>query len=125
MSSPPEGAAVSDHRSPWALDRSYWLCRCAGFAVDDGDRRIGHVRDVLFESRLDRPDLLVVRSGGLHRSELRVPVEDVETILPGERRVVLARATAAPPSLADDLRQRLHMERRGRPAGLGRSRGES
>ena len=109
---------MSEHRSPWGLDRSYWLCRCAGFAVEDGERRVGHVQDVLFESRLDRPDVLIVRTGGLHRTRLHIHVDDVATVVPGERRVVLARAVPAPPSLVDDLRQRLHMERRGHRAGL-------
>ncbi len=110
---------MPDHRSPYGVDRSYWLCRCEGFAVMDGERCVGHVEDVLFESRLDRPDVLVVRGGGLHRTRLRVAVEDVGSVLPGERRVVLTRAVPASPSLVEDLRQRLRLERRPRGAGLG------
>jgi hypothetical protein len=40
-------------------DRSYWLLRCEGFHVEAGGGEVGVVAEVLFESRIDVPDLPV------------------------------------------------------------------
>jgi hypothetical protein len=102
---------VSDHPTPWGLDRSYWLCRCEGFRVEAGDARIGTVEGVLFESRLDRPDVLVVRTRAFDRRRLHVHVDEVDTIVPGERRVLLTRPAPPSTSLIGELRHRLGRER--------------
>ena len=71
------------------FDSDYWLCRCEGFRVDAGERRLGVVESVRFLSRLERPDTLVVRVGLLRR-RLIVPVAEVTKIIPGEARIVIA-----------------------------------
>ena len=49
-------------RTP-AFDFDYRLCRCEGFRVDSPGGRVGIVEEVHFRSRIDRPDVLVVRTG--------------------------------------------------------------
>ncbi len=70
-----------------AFDRDYWLMRCEGYRVQAGDARAGVVDEVRFGSRLDRPDLLAVRTGRLVRRVVLVPVEEVEEIDPHARLV--------------------------------------
>jgi hypothetical protein len=62
--------------------RDYWLNRCSGFHVETPDGHQGRVEAVLFGSRLDRPDLLVIRQGTLRRRRAIVPVDAVVEIDP-------------------------------------------
>jgi hypothetical protein len=73
-------------------DTNYWLCRCEGFHVDAPTGRVGVVEEVRFETRLDRPDTLVVRGGLVGSRVLLVPVSDVKDVAPRQQRLVLARA---------------------------------
>lgn len=61
-------------------DRSYWLNRCHGFSVHLRGDRIGVVEDVLYASRADVPDQILVRTGHLLHGLLELPVEQVERI---------------------------------------------
>jgi hypothetical protein len=62
----------------------YWLCHCEGYGVEKAGRRLGVVENVVFESQLDRPGALRVRSG-LFRGKLQVVrVDEVEEIVPRE-----------------------------------------
>ena len=74
---------------PSAIDRDYWLHRSEGFRVDSPDGRVGFVAELRFGSSMERPDALAIRAGLLGRLLLIVPVEQVEVILPHERRIVL------------------------------------
>jgi hypothetical protein len=85
-------AATGDPRySSWGRD--YWLRRCEGFVVVSGKARVGKVQGVRYE-RSTEPQLLEVRVGAFGRKLLLVPVEEVEAILPEEKRVVLHRTRA-------------------------------
>lgn len=67
----------------------HWLSHSQGFRIDASGGRVGVVEDVLFRSRPDCPDLLVVRAGRCGRTLLVVSVENVEEVIPGEKRIVL------------------------------------
>jgi hypothetical protein len=96
----------------WERDRSYWLCRCEGFRVAAGARRIGVVDGVLFGSRLDRPDVLVVRRGRLRRHRFAVPVDGVQDIIPAEGAVQVSDEWAPPNAgLIEELRAQLRATR--------------
>jgi hypothetical protein len=69
-----------------------WLRRCEGFRVDAPQGRVGFVEEVRYASRLDRPDVIAVRSGRLGRLLLIVPVAEIAEILPREERIVLHRS---------------------------------
>jgi hypothetical protein len=73
-------------------DSDYWLSRCEGFRVDAPAGRLGFVEEVRFVTRLDRPDLLVVRGGLAGRRVLLVPVTQVKEVVPRQERVVLTRS---------------------------------
>jgi uncharacterized protein YrrD len=64
-----------------ADERTYWLCNCQGFRVEQGGKKLGVVDDVLF-GRNSEPATLLVRTGlfrlGLHA----ISVHEVETIDP-------------------------------------------
>lgn len=75
-----------------AFDSDYWLCRCEGFQVDSRHGPLGTVEEIRFHSRVDRPDWLAVRTGGLFSRHLRViSVDYVAAILPREGRILLGR----------------------------------
>jgi hypothetical protein len=82
------------------FDHAYWLSRCEGFRVDWQGGRGGTVEEVRFRSRHDRPDVLVVRVGRFRRRRLLVPADEVVSLSPRERRVLLSadpgRAHASP-----------------------------
>jgi hypothetical protein len=62
----------------------YWLCHCEGYWVEQAGRRLGVVENVVFESELDRPGALRIRSG-LFREKLQVVrVDQVAEIVPRE-----------------------------------------
>ena len=77
-------------RTP-SFDLDYRLCRCEGFRVDSPGGRVGVVQEVIFRSRIDRPDALAVRTGFLGRL-LEIPVDDVAEVSFNEERVVLSSA---------------------------------
>jgi hypothetical protein len=84
---PVPGGAAAAHLP---VDADHWLCRCDGFLVDGSDGTVGVVEDMIFGSRRDRPDLLVVRRDGPHRLRtVDVPVESVVDVRPDDRRIVL------------------------------------
>ena len=70
----------------------YMLCRCEGFEVDSPTRRVGVVEGVRYHSRIDRPDVLEVRTGPFGRHLLLIPVDEVEQVLFEEGLVVLRSA---------------------------------
>src|SRR5213593_2682647 len=88
---------VGELRSPQALgvDWAYWLCRCEGFRVEAPEGRVGLVDGVRFRTRLDRPDVLLVRVGRLRHRLLSVPVAEIAELLPAEGRIIL-RGPAGP-----------------------------
>lgn len=71
--------------------RYYWLGQCEGFRVDSPEGRFGLVEAVMFRTRPDDPDALIVRAGVLGRRLVIVPIEDVADIAPRRERVLLAR----------------------------------
>ena len=82
--------AAIDTRDPRdsSYGRDYWLHRCEGFRVASAGREIGTVRGLRFKGSLE-PDQLEVRTGLFGRRVLLIPVEQVEELLPKEKRVVL------------------------------------
>jgi hypothetical protein len=72
------------------FDADHWLSQSEGFIVESPSAgRIGIVEGMRFNSRHDRPDELVVRIGRLGRRSITMSVDDVETVLPRERRLIL------------------------------------
>jgi hypothetical protein len=90
-----------------AFDRDYWLCRCEGFRVESPEGRVGVVEEVRFESRHDRPDVIVVRGGLFGARQFLVPVADVADVVPREEKLVLRPQSAPAPDLAQTLQRRL------------------
>jgi hypothetical protein len=89
---------TSDPRDS-AYGRDYWLHRCEGFRVEAAGREIGRVHGLRFNGSIE-PDLLEVRTGLFGRRVLLIAVEQVEELLPREKRVVLrAQASNADPPL--------------------------
>jgi hypothetical protein len=82
---------VGELRSPQALgvEWAYWLCRCEGFRVEAPEGRVGLVDGVRFRTRLDRPDVLLVRVGRLRHRLLSVSVAEIAELLPAEGRIIL------------------------------------
>jgi uncharacterized protein YrrD len=74
-----------------ALDTDYWLGHCQGFRVDSPGKRIGRVEDVLFKTRVERPDTLLIRAGILRTHLVAVPVEEVKEISPRNEHIELRR----------------------------------
>ncbi len=72
--------------------RDYWLRHCHGFLVDTvaGDE-VGVVDDVALDARAREAATLIVACGWFGRRRLSVPVDEVETILPGSRQLFLRR----------------------------------
>jgi hypothetical protein len=66
----------------------YWLRRCEGFRVEAPGGRIGQVRSIRFGDSAE-PEVLEVRAGLLGRRTLLISVDDVETIISEERRLIL------------------------------------
>lgn len=71
-----------------AYGREYWLHRCEGFRVESAGREIGTVHGLRFRGSIE-PDLLEVRCGLFGRRMVLIPVEEVEELVPEEKRVVL------------------------------------
>jgi hypothetical protein len=72
------------------FDADYWLSRAEGFAVESPSAgRVGVVESLRFYSRHDRPDELVVRVGRLGRRLIAIAADDVDSVLPREKRLIL------------------------------------
>jgi hypothetical protein len=82
---------VGELRFPQALgvDWAYWLCRCEGFRVEAPEGCVGLVDGVRFRTRLDRPDVLLVRVCRLRHRLLSVSVAEIAELLPAEGRIIL------------------------------------
>lgn len=67
------------------------LARCEGFGVDTDAGHVGVVEEVVWgdSRRWDRPEGIAVRTGPEGKRRIVVPAEEVEQVLPGERRVVV------------------------------------
>jgi hypothetical protein len=78
---------TSDPRDS-SYGRDYWLHRCEGFRVESAGREIGRVHGLRFKGSIE-PELLEVRTGLFGRHVLLIPVEQVEELLPREKRVLL------------------------------------
>lgn len=73
-----------------SFDRNYWLSHCERFRVEARKKgRAGIVEHVRFQSRQDRPDVLAVRAGLFGRRILLIPVEEVEMVVPRQKRLLL------------------------------------
>jgi hypothetical protein len=72
----------------------YWLCRCEGWQVYAPEGRVGTVKRVLYGSHLDAPDGLVVESGLFRRRVSVASTDEVERVLPEQRRIVVRVAPA-------------------------------
>jgi hypothetical protein len=79
-----------------AYGRDYWLHRCEGFRVEAAGREIGTVHGLRFNGSIE-PDLLEVRTGLFGRRVVLIPVEQVEELLPKEKRILLR----ASPTIAE------------------------
>lgn len=89
-------AIATDHVRDLVSD-DYWLRHCHGFRVDIPRGRLGIVEDVLYGAEHDRPSALAVRGGFFGRRLELVSVEDVDTVDPRHKRIVLV------PSAGDRL----------------------
>jgi hypothetical protein len=78
------------------MDTDFWLGHCQHFSVYAGRERVGRVEDVVYRSRLDRPDVLLVRRRGLSHRLLPVPVDAVECIDLCRDRVVIGDGVTPP-----------------------------
>lgn len=73
-----------------SLGPDYWLSRCEGFRVRSADgRKLGLVEAVVFESRPDQPDWLLVRAGLLGRRLVPISTSTVAEIQPREQRIIV------------------------------------
>jgi hypothetical protein len=73
------------------LEPADWLRICTGFDVEFPDGRRGRVCELRYRSDPTRPDVLLVRTGRLGRRIVGVAVDDIQAILPNERRLVVRR----------------------------------
>ncbi len=89
------------------FDRDYWLMRCEGFTVRLDGRTAGVVEELRFASRLDRPDVLVVRRRRLSRRRLLVPAGDVADIDPRGRQILVRRLPESTETTGGLLRRAL------------------
>jgi hypothetical protein len=72
------------------FDADHWLSQSEGFVVESPCAgRIGIVESLRFYSRHDRPDELVVRVGRLGRRSITIRAEDVDAVLPREKKLIL------------------------------------
>lgn len=67
----------------------YWLRHCHGFRVDSPRGRVGIVEDVLYGAERDRASALAVRGGLFGQRVELIPIEEVDTIAPRRKRIVL------------------------------------
>jgi hypothetical protein len=67
----------------------YWLAHCEGFRVDSEDGRVGSVDAVRSDPRWGEGRVLAVRAGLFGKRLLFVPLTEIRSILPQERRIIL------------------------------------
>jgi hypothetical protein len=67
----------------------YWLAHCEGFSVDSEDGRLGSVDGVRHDPRFGDARVLAVRAGLFGKRLLIVPLTEIRSILPRERRIIL------------------------------------
>ncbi len=67
---------------------AYWLRTCEGFSVESDGGRVGIVEEVRL-SRERQPKALAVRTGLFRTRLLIVPIDDVEQVVPRNKRVLL------------------------------------
>lgn len=84
-----DGATGEAERAQAPVSDGYWLRHCHGFRVDTPRGRVGIVEDVLYGAHHDRPSALAVRGGLFGRRLELVPIEEVDTIDPRRKRLVL------------------------------------
>ena len=65
------------------------LAVCHGFGVFGPSAQIGVVEDVRFDAESGRPTLLSVRAGLVGSWLVHVPVDQVDEVIPTDRRIVL------------------------------------
>jgi hypothetical protein len=80
-------SSVSHDPRHSSLGIDYWLHRCEGFTVERGARELGKVTGLRFRASTE-PEQLEVRTRRFSK-RLLVPVEQVQRIDPGTRRVIL------------------------------------
>jgi hypothetical protein len=73
------------------LDRADWLRNCRRFRVEASDRRLGTVEDVGFGADSE-PAVLIVRACLCRRRVGHVHVDQIETIVPEQERIILRRS---------------------------------
>jgi hypothetical protein len=78
--------AEREHAAPVS---EYWLARCIGFSVDSEDGRLGSVDEVRSDPRWGEGRILAVRVGRLGRTLLILPLSEIRSIRPRERRIFL------------------------------------
>jgi hypothetical protein len=91
---------------PLTDDRDHWLSRCDQFAVYAGERLLGTVDGIRYESRADRPDLIEVRGGAFGRRVFVLPVDEIEAVLPDEEAILVNEACSGT-TAGERLRTRL------------------
>lgn len=84
----------------------YWLARCEGWRVETPAGRRGTVCRLLYGSRADMPDALMIRMGLLRRHEVLVDTDTVEEIIPSEAKLRL-NATPGDVDLHTVLKERI------------------
>jgi hypothetical protein len=82
------GRTAHDVESPAGLDV---VCRCEGFSVDSPEGRLGILRGLRYapSTHWDRPNALAVRAGRSSDILLIVPVQEIERVIVGQRRITL------------------------------------
>ena len=60
----------------------YWLARCEGWQVSTPKGHLGSVRRLLYGTRLEVPDALLIRAGLFRRRWLVVAIEAVSEAIP-------------------------------------------
>ena len=84
------------------------LSDCAGYRVEMRDGRIGSVAAVLPRTGRDKRGVLIVPSGLLSCRLSAVPLDEVESVDVGQRRIVLREEPATlRPGTPADVRHRL------------------
>src|SRR5438445_7282389 len=66
-----------------------WANRCEGFRLDGPSGRLGTVQMVVFDPASGEPAWLQIRTGLFVRRSEAIPVEDIESIDPLRRRMMV------------------------------------
>lgn len=85
------GGRVREEAWPWQANQAYWTGRCQGFDVQAADgRHVGMVDHVVYATRIDRPDLVVVAGRRWPHRTRAVPIGGIVEMRPSDRLVVVA-----------------------------------